>query len=110
MVGRPMNSRDLVLGRIRGALDSAGRPGAVPREYRRTFGPPDLDLLVERLIDYRAVVHRGADVAATVAEIVGPDATVVVPPALPAEWLPPAVTALPDDGLDPARIAAADGV
>jgi len=102
--------REVVLGRIRAALDSAAPPGEVPREYRRTFGAPDLDLLVERLVDYRAVVHRTADVAGTVAEIMGPDKTVVVPPELPAGWLPPTVVAWPDDGLDAARIAAADGV
>ncbi|MDI5940850.1 LUD domain-containing protein, partial [Micromonospora sp. DH15] len=35
---------------------------------------------------------------------------VVVPPGLPPHWLPPGVTAVTDDGLDAARIAAADGV
>ena len=43
-----MSARDVVLGRIRAALDGASKPGDVPREYRRTFGEPDLDLLVER--------------------------------------------------------------
>ena len=105
----------MVLGRIRSALDGAPKPGGVPREYRRTFGEPDLDLLVERLEDYRAVVHRGVDVAAFVSAILDGcglprDATVVVPPALPAGWLPPSVRARIDDGLDAAAIAAADAV
>jgi L-lactate dehydrogenase complex protein LldG len=105
-----MSARDVVLGRIRNALAGTTRPGDVPREYRRVFDAPDLDLLVDRLTDYRAVVHRSANVAGTVAQILPPDATVVVPPKLPPGWLPPAVEALPDDGLDAARIAAADGV
>jgi L-lactate dehydrogenase complex protein LldG len=110
-----MSARDVVLGRIRAALDGASKPGDVPREYRRTFGEPDLDLLVERLEDYRAVVHRGADVAAIVAGVLPRDSLLVVPPDLPAEWLPPGVRALRDDGLgddglDAASIAAADGV
>jgi L-lactate dehydrogenase complex protein LldG len=67
---------------------------------------------VDRLIDYRAQVHRcgAADIPAVIGEIVPAGGTVVVPPGLPAEWLPPAVAALPDDGLDAARIAAADAV
>jgi L-lactate dehydrogenase complex protein LldG len=105
-----MSSRDVVLGRIRAALAGTEKPGDVPRDYRQVFDAPDLDLLVERLRDYRAVVHRTADVAGTVAEILPRDAVVVVPPKLPAQWLPPAVEARPDDGLDAARIAAADGV
>jgi L-lactate dehydrogenase complex protein LldG len=105
-----MSARDVVLGRIRAALAGTTKPGEVPRDYRRVFGAPDLDLLVERLTDYRAAVHRTADVAGTVAQILPRDATAVVPPNLPPGWLPPAVEALPDDSLDAARIAAADGV
>jgi len=105
-----MSSRDLMLGRIRAALGSGAAPPPVPRAYRREFPPADLDLFVERLVDYRAVVHRTADVAAAVAEILPRDAVLVVPPGLPADWLPSTVRALPDDGLDAGRIAAADGV
>jgi L-lactate dehydrogenase complex protein LldG len=105
-----MSSRDVVLGRVRAALANATKPAEVPRDYRRTFEPPDLDLLVDRLVDYRAEVHRTADVAAAVAAIVPRDATLVVPPSLPPEWLPPTVRALPDDGLEAGAIAAADGV
>jgi L-lactate dehydrogenase complex protein LldG len=112
MSGRAGTSRDVVLGRIRAALDGSAAPGPVPREYRRGGGEPDLDLLVDRLIDYRAQVHRcaSADVPAVIGEIVPAGGTVVVPPGLPAEWLPPGAAALPDDGLDADRIAAADAV
>jgi L-lactate dehydrogenase complex protein LldG len=105
-----MNSRDTVLGRVRAALEGAAKPGEIPRAYRRTFDQPNLDLLVERLTDYRAVVHRSADVAGTVAAILPAGSAVVVPPRLPTGWLPPTVEAVTDDGLPAARIAAADGV
>ena len=118
------SSRDLILGRVRAALGDTSAPG-IPRDYRRDFGPADLDLFVERLTDYKAVVHRTADVAAAIAGIVGAGATVVVPTgmspgsapapgAVPtsmyAGWLPPNITALVDDDLPAARIAAADAV
>lgn len=112
MVGRAVSARDLVLGRLRAALASgAHAPVEVPRDYRHT-GALDLDQLVERLIDYRAHVHRVAEaaVADTIAAILPAGGTVVVPPGLPPAWLPPTVTALPDDGLDNARIGAADAV
>ncbi|MGC4770281.1 LutC/YkgG family protein [Micromonospora sp. DT44] len=112
MVGRSVNSRDLVLGRLRAALaGSPADPVPVPRDYRRT-ADADLDQLAQRLTDYRAQVHRvpEAAVADTIADILPAGGTVVVPPGLPSAWLPPTVTALPDDGLDHARIGAADAV
>ncbi|MEU5910045.1 LUD domain-containing protein [Micromonospora sp. NPDC047527] len=107
-----MTSRDVVLGRLRAALATGdAAPVEVPRDYRHT-GTLDLDKLVERLTDYRAHVHRvtEAAVAETIAGILPTGGTVVVPPGLPPSWLPSTVTALPDDGLDNARIAAADAV
>ncbi|MET0423257.1 MAG: LUD domain-containing protein [Actinoplanes sp.] len=105
-----MSAKDVVLGRIRAALGDGGPAVAIPRDYRRDFEPADLDLLVERLIDYKAVVHRSADVAGTVASILGAG-TLVVPPGLLPDWLPPNLEALADDGFLPAdQIAAADGV
>ncbi|RIV39719.1 LutC/YkgG family protein [Micromonospora radicis] len=108
-----MNSRDLVLGRLRAALaaDPPTTTGAVPRDYRQS-GALDLDRLVQRLTDYRAQVHRAAEdtVAETIAALLPSGATVVVPPGLPAGWLPPTVTVLPDTGLDNRQIGAADAV
>jgi L-lactate dehydrogenase complex protein LldG len=104
-----MSSKDLILGRIRSALADGAAAPEIPRSYRRGDDGPDLDLLVERLADYRAVVHRAADVAATIEKILG-TGVVVVPPGLPMHWLPPGVEALVDDGLPADRIAAADGV
>ncbi|BCJ46181.1 hypothetical protein GCM10010168_51300 [Actinoplanes ianthinogenes] len=103
-----MSAKDLILSRVRAALRDAPAPGPVPREYRRSFPAADLDVLVDRLVDYKASVRRVAvgEVAAVVAEIVG--GTVVVPEGLPLSWRPEGV--LVDDGLTPDRIAAADAV
>lgn len=102
-----MSSKDLILGRVRQALGDRPQTHEIPRDYRRGDDKADLDLLVDRLVDYRAVVHRSTDVAATIHDIVG-GGTLVVPPGLPAEWLPP--SAVVDDDLPADRIAAADGV
>ncbi|MFC0007737.1 LutC/YkgG family protein [Micromonospora siamensis] len=112
MVG-PTVSRELILGRLRAALgaDAATRPADVPRDYRPAGAPVDLDLLVERLTDYRATVHRCAD--AGVADVVAgvlPGGRVVVPAGLPRHWLPAGVHAVVDDGLTHDQIAACDGV
>ena len=106
-----MSSKDVILGRIRSALGSGVAAPSIPRDYRRGSDQPDLDLLVERLVDYKAVVHRVAasGVPDAISEILG-SGTVVVPPGLPTEWLPAEVEAVVDEGLDAARIAAADGV
>ncbi|MFR9780982.1 LutC/YkgG family protein [Micromonospora sp. MS34] len=108
-----MSSRDLILGRLRSAL---GEPRPVLAEVPRGYRPAgavrtDVDLLVERLTDYRATVHRcpDADVARIVDEVLG-GWQVVVPPGLPRNWLPDSVTAVPDDDLPAGRIATVDAV
>jgi L-lactate dehydrogenase complex protein LldG len=107
------SARDEVLGRIRRAL--ADRPVApeVPRAYRRS-GDLDraarLDLLVDRLVDYKAAVRRCSptqlvDVLFDALSARG-TARIVVPPGLP--WaLPGAVV---DDGLTAAAVDEVDGV
>ncbi|MFF0317567.1 lactate utilization protein C [Micromonospora sp. NPDC005252] len=112
MVGRAVTSRDLVLGRLRAALATGSpAPAPAPRDYRQA-DTVDLDQLAQRLTDYRAHVHRVAEaaVADTIADLLPAGGTVVVPPGLPPAWLPPTVTTLTDDGLDHARIGAADAV
>lgn len=104
-----MSSKELILGRIRQALGSSVESPDIPRDYRSGPAPVDLDLLVERLVDYKAVVHRTSDIRGAIAEIIGSGA-LVVPPGLSSEWLPPDVPARRDDGLSAAEIAAADGV
>jgi L-lactate dehydrogenase complex protein LldG len=102
-----MSSKDVILDRIRGAR--ASFDGTIPRDYRRSFPPADLDLLVDRLVDYKAVVHRTGDIPGTIKTILG-TGVVVIPPGLPRAWLPPSVEVRPDEGLTADRIAAADGV
>ena len=123
-----MNAREEVLARIRAALgpgdpskpDSVTPrlppPGPAYRNLGTLAGEPLLDLLAERLADYRAAVRRttpsglAAEVAAALA---GRGARrVVVPPG----WtvpLPPEVEAVADDGLSPLApqdLDALDGV
>ena|ERR1700754_739723 len=102
-----MSSKDLILSRIRAA--GASHDGSIPRDYRRSFPPADLNLLVDRLVDYKAVVHRTSDISGTIKTIIG-TGVVVIPPGLPRDWLPPSVEALPDEDLPADRIAATDGV
>jgi L-lactate dehydrogenase complex protein LldG len=67
-------ARDEVLARVRAALADGADPPPVARAYRTAEHPPDLageallELLVERLVDYRALVRRSttAMVATTV--------------------------------------------
>lgn len=118
-----MTPREEVLSRIRAAV-AASKPDSVtevvPQSVPayRTSGDPDrsrlLDLLEERLIDYRATVRRAA--AAGLAAAVGTALTqrgarrVVVPSGLNLPALPPGVEAVPDDGLAPQDLDALDGV
>jgi L-lactate dehydrogenase complex protein LldG len=115
--------REEVLSRIRAAVatpDSDPVTEVVPQSVPayRTSGDPDrarlLDLLEERLIDYRATVRRAA--ATELAAAVGTALTqrgarrVVVPSGLGLPALPPGVEAVPDDGLAPQDLDALDGV
>jgi len=67
-----MNAREEMLARIRNALADQPPPAAVERNYRRADdhdSSPDtrLELLVDRLVDYKATVHRASpETAATV--------------------------------------------
>jgi hypothetical protein len=59
-----VSARDEVLGRVRAALGDAAAAPPVRRDYRTADHPLDLapaellDLLVERLVNYRALVRR----------------------------------------------------
>jgi L-lactate dehydrogenase complex protein LldG len=99
-----VSAREEVLGRIRAALGPAIHVPEVPRDYRTSGAHPPgspelLDLLVERLVDYHATVHRTtatglpgavADVRATHSA-----ARVVVPAGLPEGWV---TNGIVDDG------------
>ena len=101
-------ARDEVLARIRTAVAGADSV-EIPRRYRvADDAAPSLDLLVERLEDYRAVVHRVTpdEVTAAVARVA--TGRVVVPAGVPVEWLTgvdvvadePPLSAADLDGLD----------
>ena len=97
-------AREHVLARIRGALSQSGTDRVeIPREYR-TVGPwmpggaDTIVLLVDRLVDYRAIVHRAEDTTALTAAITGSlgtptvladgtAQTVIVPVGLDAGWV-----------------------
>ena len=114
-----MSAREEIMRHVRAALSdvtaSGGPVTTVEREYR-TSGPlavgseEAVEMLVDRLVDYRATVHHAADdaaVAPVVAEIVAglPDVqSVVVPSGLDRAWLtavPEAVTVLEDSREQP---------
>ncbi|SDT47687.1 LutC/YkgG family protein [Actinoplanes derwentensis] len=106
-----MSSRELILDRIRAALRDAPVVDEVPREYRAAgTNTADLDVLIDRLVDYKAEVYRvgEAEVAATVQRLAGEGGSVLVPAGLPESWRPEG--AFTDDDLAPDRIAAADVV
>lgn len=99
-----MTARDEVLGRIRTALGpDRPAPADVRRDYRLTDDRSParlLDVLTDRLEDYRATVVRCTPerVAATVATALGDlvDGGVVVAPGVPETWRPDG--AVEDDG------------
>lgn len=90
-----MSSRDVVLGRVRDALALAPPVAQeIPREYRtgRTMGDGERrELLIDRLVDYKATVHpcAAADLAATIARVLdlAGVARVGIPAGLDASWL-----------------------
>ncbi|MGN9910543.1 LutC/YkgG family protein [Phytohabitans sp. LJ34] len=83
-----MSARDEVLRRVRAARPSTAV--TVPREYRAVDGDTDLvDLLVDRLLDYKATVRRcGADgLGGAVGELLSGASAVVTPAGVPDAWL-----------------------
>jgi L-lactate dehydrogenase complex protein LldG len=93
------SARDEVLARIRTALGETPPPEPTPRDYRSAWeGAPDgasadslVELLVDRLVDYKAHVHRAtaADLPSVLAEVLRTRGAsrVVVPAGLPRQWL-----------------------
>ncbi|WP_336722265.1 lactate utilization protein C [Cellulosimicrobium cellulans] len=95
-----MSARDDVLARVRAALGGStatgsAASGSVPRAYRERGdlapgSPEAVDVLVDRLVDYRAHVHVAAtasEVATVVGDLLADAGSVVVPPRLDDAWL-----------------------
>lgn len=99
-----MNAREEILARVRTALgDGPSEDVVPPRGYRSTgsHAPGSdeaLDLLVDRLEDYRAVVEAvsSADLPSAIARVLAEAGSVVVPDGVPPEW----VDALTSVGLE----------
>jgi L-lactate dehydrogenase complex protein LldG len=122
------DARAEILARVRGALtdvrehererdrEGEAAPTAVPRDYERErHDPRMLELLAERLTEYRARVERTAladvrVVAARVCAELGLD-RLVVAGGVPEAWRPHGVELLDEgDGVDPRELDALDGV
>ena len=96
-----MSARDQILADVRRALRQADRNAVdVPRGYRASASAGDVDLFVERVEDYRAVVERCSshEVEARIAAALA-GRSAVVPVALP--W---SVSGVVDDGLSAADL------
>jgi L-lactate dehydrogenase complex protein LldG len=98
------SARQVVIGRIREALGDKPTPVVIPREYAASAGAGTdiLELFVERLSDYRAVVHRttAASLADSIATVLADRGAtrIVVPTGIPASWLDQSrIEQLPDD-------------
>ncbi len=112
------DSRELVLAAVRGAITGADPPPpAVARSYRRRGrrgAPGRVELLCERLRDYRAQTHvvtaRGVRSAVAAALAEHGARAVVIPAGLPAAWRPAGVELVEDSGQSAPELAALDGV
>ena len=107
-----MSARDDILGRVRAALEGVEPGGEIPPAPRVAAAPAGdarlVDLFVERVADYRAVVERCAasGLAAAVAAALPDGARVVVPAGLGTD-VPGAV---PDTGLSATELDEVDAV
>jgi L-lactate dehydrogenase complex protein LldG len=123
-VEEAMNAREEVLGRIRTAVATGAAPAPVARDYRTADQPRDLaagellELLVDRLVDYRALVRRSTTslvAAAVVAALTERGARRIAVPEgiLPAglDRLEPGIDLVGDDPpLSAAQLDGLDGV
>lgn len=87
-----MNAREEILERIRTALKDSPDIPEVPREYRSTSSLDEdalIDLLVDRLVDYKANVFvvGSEDVQARIKELLGNVRSYVVPHGFNSGWL-----------------------
>lgn len=104
-----MSARDEILARMRRALEGASEAPPVPREYRRSLDA-EVDvvaMLIDRLVDYKANVHRGLD---AIPEALGGAVRVAVPADLPAEWRRGSAEFVEDRGLTTEELDGVDAV
>lgn len=82
-----------ILGRIRASLWDNPQPAEPVRNYRRTSdkGTEEIiEMLVDRLIDYKANVYHETEetIAERIAQLLGKSSRYVVPTGLKHQWLP----------------------
>ena len=104
-----------ILARIRSSLIDAPASPTIPRTYRRSsaLGREEiLDMLEDRLVDYKAGVYR--ETAETlpdrVAALLREGARVVVPAGLPEGWVPASVDGVVDTQLGVRELDTVDAV
>lgn len=106
-----MDARTEILNRAGAALARPAPAGPVPRAYReqRVESADLVELLIDRLTDYQAVVHRcgAAEVAAVLGTVLADSPELVVPPGLPEPWLARYRGRVRRDG-DPAPLTVAE--
>lgn len=122
-----LSAKEEILARVRSALavprrDEITRAEDVPRDYQRADDRQEVatapekvrDVLVQRLEDYTAIVHRttAERAPAVVATALAQAGSVVVPPGLPAAWTQEvaAEVVLDDGSATPRRLDAIDAV
>jgi L-lactate dehydrogenase complex protein LldG len=112
-----MSARDEILTSVRAAIADGARTEPVARAYRRggeTGGARLVELLCDRLVDYKAEVHRVAErgLPAAIADACAAHyvSRLGVPPGLRDEWRPGDVSAIEDRGLSPRELDGLDGV
>lgn len=109
-------ARDEILGRVRAALAGSAPTEPVVRAYRRggEHGASVVELLRERLVDYRAEVRRVEEsgLSEAIAETCAARSVsrLGVPPGLPRAWRPPGIDVVEDHGFAPRELDALDGV
>jgi L-lactate dehydrogenase complex protein LldG len=105
-------ARDEILARTRAAIGTAAARDPIVRAYRTTGtldGPARVELLRERLLDYRARVETSTEEGLrSVVEQIAPGGRIGIPPGLPDSWRPS--SAIADHGLDADELDRLDGV
>ena len=112
-----MSARDEILASVRTALADGAVPEPVLRAYRRggeTSGAKLVDLLYDRLLDYKAEVRRVSEpeLRAAIADVCAAHhvSRLGVPPDLRDDWRPGVVSVVEDGGLSPRELDGLDGV
>jgi L-lactate dehydrogenase complex protein LldG len=109
VVAVAVTARDDILARVRAATATATVPD-VSRDYRTVGEPVDLvELLVDRLVDYRAAVTRVAPGGVREAIASAAAGTLVIPPGLDPDWTD-GLDTIADHALTPAELDATAGV